>query len=690
MRATALLLGHELGIIDGGVYFLQAVAHIALESGRYIRVIEGVADTCGACLEWCTVAGEGSHLVRSYAGFGGLSLFTFGFQAHVATVDKWQQQWRGGAQRASVALDVIGIKATGLEFGQLVLGHLLLVLAALLQALFLGLNEVLFLLGQEFLLPAAVLRLSLYFGFGASLCGFCLGACFLAGLFNFLQNAHLVSLTFGRVWIQLYLAVLLSSPGVEDVVVASDLVGCRYRLVQRRAHPEMPRTHASIARAERRAAAVDAVMHMFPRKGPGRFRRIDLEGDEWERSMRTLEALASGYTHITNAVFATEEWMVRVDLLLREGDRYTPVIVSNHRVARKNEQRKTLAVPTHRLGLSEPLEVPYKLRHHAVDGYRLAFAARALRDLGLDSGCGGAIGQDRTRAFFTETAKFDLERAWNLPLPSAPVRVKECASCRFWALCEQELVAADDISLFLPGDRAKPFRERGITTVQALIDAHLGEPSRLAAAWRAGEVLLRRGGVHVPRADIEVDVDMEAYLDQGAYLWGAWHDGEYFPFVTWEPLGGRAEAENFAAFWRWLMDLRAQAHAEGKTFAAYCYSAHGENHWMRMSAQRFGEVDELEVEEFIASSEWVDMFAHVKSSFAGPYGLGLKVVAPEAGFAWPEEDFDGEESVNARREALAGDHNARQRLLDYNCGDVQATRAVREWMDAGAPGTTAL
>ena len=105
------------------------------------------------------------------------------------------------------------------------------------------------------------------------------------------------------------------------MVVASDLVGCRYRLVQRRAHPKMPRTHASIARAERHAAAAEAVMQMFPRKGSGRFRRIDLEGDEWERSMRTLEALASGYTHITNAVFATEEWMVRIDLLLREGDK---------------------------------------------------------------------------------------------------------------------------------------------------------------------------------------------------------------------------------------------------------------------------------------------------------------------------------------------------------------------------------
>ena len=46
--------------------------------------------------------------------------------------------------------------------------------------------------------------------------------------------------------------------------------------------------------------------------------------------------------------------------------------------------------------------------------------------------------------------------------------------------------------------------------------------------------------------------------------------------------------------------------------------------------------------------------------------------------------------MNARREALAGDLVARQRLLDYNSGDVQATRAVREWMDAGAPGVKAL
>ena len=110
---------------------------------------------------------------------------------------------------------------------------------------------------------------------------------------------------------------------------------------------------------------------------------------------------------------------------------------------------------------------------------------------------------------------------------------------------------------------------------------------------------------------------------------------------------------------------------------------------MRRTAQRFHRPALQEVEEFIASEEWVDMFVHVKRSFAGTAGLSLKTVAPVAGFEWPE-DFDGEESVNARRSALAGDVSAREQILRYNAGDVTATHVVREWMSAGAPGVPPL
>src|SRR5699024_2085138 len=100
---------------------------------------------------------------------------------------------------------------------------------------------------------------------------------------------------------------------VVKQVRASDLVGCRYRLVQRRNHPEAPRTHAAQARAERYDAAREAVWEKFPRKSDSRrapFRRIDLgplpAPDPWLRSLEALEALATGATHITGAVFANE------------------------------------------------------------------------------------------------------------------------------------------------------------------------------------------------------------------------------------------------------------------------------------------------------------------------------------------------------------------------------------------------
>src|SRR5699024_2906864 len=360
--------------------------------------------------------------------------------------------------------------------------------------------------------------------------------------------------------IQHYLDGWVKLMRVEKQVRASDLVGCRYRLVQRRNHPEAPRTDAAQARAERYDAAREAVWANFPRKSDSRrtpFRRIDLgplpAPDPWLRSLETLEALATGATHITGAVFANEQWIVGVDMLVRAGAStsdvaYTPVMVSSHRVARKHDKATTPGVPTHRLGLSKPLELGYKARHHVLDGYHLAMAARALDDLGLNSGRGGLVGQDRNLTFFSDTASYQdaldkaLEAVELHNLPTQPRRVKECASCRFWPLCQPELEAMDDISLFLRGDRARPYRERGIDTVQGLIDASLGLPSQLVAAWRDGTVLLARGDVTVPRADVEIDLDMEAYLDQGAYLWGAWLDGTYYDFVTWEALGSKAEA----------------------------------------------------------------------------------------------------------------------------------------------------
>lgn len=489
----------------------------------------------------------------------------------------------------------------------------------------------------------------------------------------------------------------------------ADIVGCRYRLRQRLAHPEVGPTPAGQSRQAQLVAARARVFAALPVKravGDGRgkaFVRVDLKPADTPEELKirdreTRAALRRGAHLITRPVLCGEIEGTRVvcelDVLVRTDAGYLPVLVSNHRVARKDPTSTTLMVPTGRLGLGAPLEVHAKPRHHTIDGYTLAMAQLLLGELA--SGRGAVIGQDRERAYLGELARFipPLLRALDTSIPSAPRRLKQCATCRFWPLCGPQLEEMDDVSLVFSGGRGDQWRERGIHTVQQLIDAHVGDASHIARAWREGvPVLKRRGPVHVPRADVEIDVDMEAYLDQGAYLWGAFDGETYRPFVTWDEVGGDAEERNFTEFWRWLMARRAAAHAEGKTFAAYCYAAGGENHWLKSSAKRFASVEVAEVQAFIASAEWVDVFAHVRQHLVGTDGLGLKVLGPVVGFTWEDDDVDGEASVALRRQARQGGEAgtaARATLLRYNEDDCRATRAVREFLDAGAPGLPLL
>ncbi|WIM67559.1 TM0106 family RecB-like putative nuclease [Corynebacterium breve] len=480
-------------------------------------------------------------------------------------------------------------------------------------------------------------------------------------------------------------------------VKAADLVGCRYRLRQRVEHPEVGPTSEGVARISRVQAAREKVMSLLPQRpaiGDGRrraFRRTDLTGPDTE--LATLEALFDQDHVITGAqlsgwvdgAYVTSE----IDVLVRQEDgTYLPVMISNHRVARPSATSTMRYIATHRLGLGQALEARAQQRHHTIDGYRAALAHLLLDQMGLGCPEAAVIGQERERAYLAAVAPYveAVREALVQPTPTEPRRLKQCATCRFWTLCEPELRAVDEISLVFPGERARVFRDKGIHTVQGAIAAGIGEPSAVARAWRDGvPVLSRVETTSAPRADVEIDIDMEAYLDQGAYLWGAYDGIEYRAFVLWDEVGGEVEAQNFAEFWTWLMDRRQAAYDAGQTFAAYCYAAGGENHWLLSSARRFGVVSEAEIKAFIASDEWIDIFAYVRKQFVGPDGLGLKVVAPVAGYDW-EDDIDGEASIALRRAGRLGDLAAREMLLRYNEDDCRATRAVREFLDANAPG----
>ncbi|QNQ91259.1 TM0106 family RecB-like putative nuclease [Corynebacterium poyangense] len=451
----------------------------------------------------------------------------------------------------------------------------------------------------------------------------------------------------------------------------------------------MPLTELSRQRQQRFDAARRHTLSLLPALAS----RIDIHGEGFDAEMDTLEALAQRAPLVTNAQFSDAGWKTQVDILHLSEEGYIPIVISAHRAARPDPRRSCQTLPTRKLGQAQCWsEEKYRLRHHTVDSYRLALATRALAGMGLASRWGGVIGQDPERVFLhhTDIHQAALSAALAAPLPTRPRRVKECDWCSYQQMCRSQLRDMDDISLVLPGDRAESFRRRGINTVTGLINANLGEASALAAAWKAKIPVLRRHPSRpIRRAALEVDIDVETYLDHGAYLWGMFDGHRYHPYATWKPLGGDPEAENFAAFWAHLKKLRT----DNPDFCAYCYANNGENHWLRTSAKRFAGKPGIpgleEIEEFIHSEQWVDVFQVVKTQLIGPEGLGLKTVAKAAGYQWEEAELEGEGSVAAYREARTL-MSWRDRLLSYNEDDCRATAAVRDWLSHGTPGLPAL
>ncbi len=427
-----------------------------------------------------------------------------------------------------------------------------------------------------------------------------------------------------------------------------------------------------------------------------------------------------------------------VDLLLAGRTGYLPVIVVRHKVTDPGAGARTAPLSDPGAG-SARHDRHRKVRAQPRDQLRLAHALRLLQAAGVAApgpARGGVIGMDADVVVWhdldaptwpggrTAMAEYDSRFADRLAVAHAaaagtgplalPSRVNECRSCPWWPTCGEALRQARDVSLVLRGEDAVALRGAGVVTVDdlAALDPAADSPVPLAGtsfpdavllarAWQRGLALVRRHpAITVPRADVEVDVDMESFGDAGAYLWGCLLTGAdvgvvpgYRAFATWDPAPTSDEARSFAEFWSWLSDVRSRAAQQGHSFAAFCYNELAENRWMLSSAERFagapGVPPVSEVQEFIDSPEWVDLFGLVSTEFLCAHGKGLKTVAPAAGFAWRDPEAGGENSMRWYRAAVGldgaePDPAQRERLLRYNADDVAATRTLRHWMSSGA------
>lgn len=460
-----------------------------------------------------------------------------------------------------------------------------------------------------------------------------------------------------------------------------------------------------------------------------------------EREWATEQAMAGGARYIWGAVLPRDLEHGRrggIHLLIRTDTGYVPVLVVRHKVTDPGSGARTS--PLHDPGPAGwQIDPDRKVRPQPRDQLRLAHTRRMLEVAGYaDRGrpVGGVVGLDGDVVVWhdlqlptwpggrTALAEYDARFADRLAVAQAaasgaeplaePSRIVECRTCPWWGTCKGELLAARDVSLVVRGEEGATLRSAGIRTVDDLarLDPSdedsvppagmpLADAVGLAKAWLANLAVVRRiERVWVPRAEVEVDVDMESFGDAGAYMWGALLTGAdvgeeqgYRAFATWEPLPTDDEARSFAEFWQWLTMIRARAAARGLTFRAYCYNELAENRWLISSARRFagkpGIPTQEQVQAFIDSDAWFDLFGSVREYFLCSHGKGLKTIAPVAGFRWRDPEASGENSMRWYRRAVGmdgggADAGQRRRLLEYNEDDVRATKTLRHWMASPA------
>ena len=314
-----------------------------------------------------------------------------------------------------------------------------------------------------------------------------------------------------------------------------------------------------------------------------------------------------------------------------------------------------------------------------------------------------------------------------------PVVVRECATCPWWKRCRARL-DDDDVSLridrgALDRTEVEALRDLDAGTVHALAAADLDvllprylervplrshAESRLRTAARRARLL--EGGVPFVRetsgpiavrgGSVEVDLDIESSADGRVYLWGFWVErpgradvaarpsageaarpgaGEYVAFVAFRDLDEQAETALAVEAFTWLRGLVESETGAGSGVAVYHYSAY-ETSQLDTLARRSGD-PVLAWASAWAHDGFVDLLDVVKEHWFGVSGLGLKLVATHAGFAWRDEDPGGLNSQRWFADAIHGAEPdvraaAEARVLAYNEDDVLATRHVRAWLRA--------
>ncbi|CAN1557248.1 TIGR03491, putative RecB family nuclease, TM0106 family [Mycobacteriaceae bacterium] len=296
-----------------------------------------------------------------------------------------------------------------------------------------------------------------------------------------------------------------------------------------------------------------------------------------------------------------------------------------------------------------------------------------------------------------------------------PIGYKDCPGCPYEQWCAEQM-GPDDASVAITRGRLdtrewRTLRRMGFRSVEALAGlepenpaffdeyypevAHLSRNQalkRLRGAVQQAQ-LIREGiffepkadsPVDVPRAEIEIDFDIEWDKSNRIYQWGLRvREGQdevtarYEPVVSFDDLDDDAElalAEQAAAR---IMQLRVEAEKAGKTVAVY--------HWHHVevsNTRNFGCVTAA------LDGITLDLLSWFAGTFRVRGSAGIKTIAQLFGFNWAVDDPGGRLSMLKIDVARAGGPDAaeaKQWCLDYNESDVAAQAVIRDGLRAMFP-----
>lgn len=216
--------------------------------------------------------------------------------------------------------------------------------------------------------------------------------------------------------------------------------------------------------------------------------------------------------------------------------------------------------------------------------------------------------------------------------------------------------------------------------------------------------------VSVPRADVEIDFDMESIgksepNNQPAcvYLWGTLTSirSEKVRKLLGNPNEGfhgfsifeqnETESDALASFWAWAQDWIAKSREHDFSLKFYCYSGAAEHTAMKNVSKRSSGIAGVpsidEIEEFKQSEYWLDIRDYVKKLIWSTENQQLKTVGKIAGAKW-EEGANGALSIvwfdTWNRSTDSSEcESLKNQLLKYNTNDVEATLILRNWINDG-------